>query len=218
MTPAFVHIPKTAGKSVRQALRDIPGLWDIRHSTIPNQRKKLEREGRDFPQDLYAFCFVRNPFTRLRSSFYHLRELSRTDEKTQTAALARTLDQEYGGDFCAFVRGRGFASYRFAHFTPQSKWIFDPEGRNAMSFIGAFERMEEDFKILYALLGGQGVKELPYLNKTRDEKYRDGSWEEEWSGDMVSIIVEFYRQDFERLGYSPLIVDCELPPKTRSTL
>ena len=116
MKLVFVHIPKTAGNSVRRALaKSGLDIIDIGHST-PRRQGLLGKE-------YFRFCFVRDPYSRLRSAFYHL--IAVGDEPNQANCLHEmrvAIRAAYGDDFNKFVLDGVFEKVKIAHFFPQSYW------------------------------------------------------------------------------------------------
>ncbi|MAS88198.1 MAG: hypothetical protein CMH30_09545 [Micavibrio sp.] len=210
-TPVFIHIPKTAGKSVRKALEDVPNLIDIKHSTIDIQRKQYRKRGKEFPEDIFSFCFVRNPYKRLMSSFYHLSEVSDVAQ-TSFTQNRRKLREEYKLNFQNFVMDKGFEKYDFGHFKHQTRWLLDENGLEVVDSIGRFEYLQQDFSKLYFYLSGKSGVILPKINKTISKNYSDDfltSWDEK----MLSLVAGYYKKDFEYLGYSYDIKDAASLPK-----
>jgi hypothetical protein len=78
----FIHIPKTAGTSIEEALRDescqlLPGEWDYRRAPHAPLNHLTLQEVADCgiltPAQLksyFKFCFVRNPWDRLVSEIF----------------------------------------------------------------------------------------------------------------------------------------------------
>lgn len=202
MKPLFVHIPKTAGKSVRAALRNMDGLIDIGHSNLGNYARNQKRLGIAVQaEDYFTICFVRNPFARLRSAFYHLQEINDQDRGAITKDIIQKrteLMKTYGTNFRAFVMERGFEKFDISHFYPQAQWYQDKSGTRCVNFIGYFETLQDDFSALAKHLGYPTLT-VPHRNKTVTKAYIDGK--DGWSREMVDICYDFYRIDFDYLGY-----------------
>jgi hypothetical protein len=61
-------------------------------------------------------------------------------------------------------------------------------------FVGRFERFDEDCAVITAKLNMANT--LPHMRRTLR-----GGWKEYLDGDDIELCREFYREDFERLGY-----------------
>lgn len=186
----FVHIPKTAGNSVREGLGVVPNVVDIGHSTLKNQKL--------LGKDIYSFCFVREPYKRLRSAFYHLSDLEHSSGKETSKFQNRRvkLVKEYGGDFKSFVTDRGYEKFKFAHFYPQTFWTHQ-NGAQIVDFIGRLETINEDWMKLSDALG---VKLLP-LKKKNSTTVSSYNSKETLNKSHMNEIVDFYIRDYVYLGY-----------------
>src|SRR5437868_3464466 len=108
----FVHIPKSAGISIRHSLSLNLGS----HTTLARYRSLLPP--RVF-ENCFKFTFVRNPWDRLVSAFLFLKKGGKGNEK-----WARKHLSAYD-DFEAFVRQWVTRKniWSFAHFRPQFQFI-----------------------------------------------------------------------------------------------
>ena len=182
----FIHIPKTAGTSlVKSIYGDVSAEG---HRNVFFYKKiftnQLER--------YFKFCFVRNPYERLYSSYKFLQKggMNKHDEKAFTIHLKKYTDFE------SFVLN-GLSKEllnEIIHFIPQTNFICSDKGVILVDFIGKFENLEEDIKILEKKIN---LKiSLPHLNRNKKENYLSVYTEE-----MMSKVKEFYKNDFEILGY-----------------
>lgn len=111
----FVHIPKTAGISITSGLfQNIGGS----HRTIKNYL--LYFNNKDF-NNYYKFCFVRNPWDRLLSSYFFLKAggLNETDANWAKKHLANCNSFE---DFVTNYLEKDFV-LDYIHFKPQFEFI-----------------------------------------------------------------------------------------------
>jgi hypothetical protein len=189
--PVFVHIPKTAGNSVRAALSNkLEGLIDIGHSTV--QRRKLSNDR------YFSFCFVRHPLTRLRSAFYHLVDVNYAVgvQSNQFQAKREAMRQRYGDDFHAFIVDRGYAKYDIAHLYPQTTWTH--QGcLQIVDFIGRLESIDLDWQRLSKALGTD-LPQLERRNPTLNIKYSE---DDDLPPTALTAARDFYGADFFHLEY-----------------
>lgn len=182
----FIHVPKTAGYSIGQAL--FGGVTG--HD--PLRRLWLFYTPEEFDQ-YFKFAFVRNPWERLVSAYvYHMQD-------RHSPAVQTWIRQQFGGfaDFDEFVRHwvpqRAIRSERM-HFRPQSYFI-TLGGRVGVDFLGRMETLEEDFATIARRLGRE--VSLPRLNATpRDRPYRDY-----YTAVSRQIVADVYAEDIQRFGY-----------------
>jgi hypothetical protein len=189
----FIHIPKTAGTSIEEALRDetcqlLPREWD--HACIPHTPlnhltlRELADYGVLSPEQLRAyfkFCFVRNPWDRLISEVFcpwvapQFKDLSVEQRIRWACELAATTN--------------GIGN----HLRLQREFI-DSDGLQ-MDFVGRFERLAEDFDQVCQLLGIPAS--LLHLNRTDHCPYQ-----EYYDQETRELAAATYRRDIAEFGYT----------------
>lgn len=175
----FVHINKTAGSSIEEAL----GL-PFQHLTA---REMRELVGSERWEQGFSFAFVRNPWDKV-ASHYHFRV------KTNQTGLG----QDPIGFNDWVVRAYGERDSRYYDqpkmFMPQVEWIDDERGVCLVEFVGRYERLEKDFATVCERTGRGG--ELPHL-KSSDRPH----YEELYSERAAEVVARRFRRDIERFGY-----------------
>ena len=138
----FIHIPKTAGSSVAQALatssRHVPYFEYERINQL-----KFDR--------FFKFAFVRNPWDRLVSTYFFLKNGGVNELDRRFAA-----EQLAGYDnFAAFVEGWLSEEniWSWVHFKPQHFFICDAKRRVRVDFVGRTETIATDFRTVCEQLG-----------------------------------------------------------------
>ncbi|MEM7506056.1 MAG: sulfotransferase family 2 domain-containing protein [Pseudomonadota bacterium] len=184
----FIHIPKTAGISLIDALFGQP--MGLSHTRIRTYRMLLsDEEYRRF----HKFCFVRNPYDRLYSAFSFLKTGGLTAEDA-----AWTANNLYPyATFEQFVMEwlSEEAAHSYYHFQPQVGFTHI-RGVNQMDFTGRFETLAEDYDTLRARLGtGAGLKRINVGEK------RQAAWRELYTSAMLDRVGKIYARDFESFGY-----------------
>lgn len=200
----FIHIPKTAGTSLRVVLNRHaagPGLGNFLSRRIgrlfPGLERRVFYRWRTFEphlryaevQDLlpaaelsacFKFCFVRNPYERLVSFFRHI--------ETHTEHPYHRRVAGWGGF-------QGLVAHLAELAEPsQRAFVVDRDGRPAMDFVGRFERVGEDFAAVAEKLGIES--RLPHRNANPTARWRDFYTEE-----LRREVRRFYAEDFEAFGY-----------------
>lgn len=186
----FIHVPKTAGTSIAQALGVCPGH-------IPVSRY-IARDPDRFAR-AFSFGFVRNPWSRAHSSFNYLRSAIGLN----TSPDVRWSEEHLASydTFEAFVLALRDKStrrkiLRWRHFRAQADWMYVPGRQDcAISFIGRFEHLHADTAACAGILGT--TVSLPHMRKART--YRT----ERYTPQMVSIIADLYQRDVDLFGYTP---------------
>ena len=132
----FIHIPKTAGTSLVQSI----------YLKSPEGHRKaafFKSLFKDRFIKFFKFCFVRNPYDRLYSSYKFLESggVNRHDVNAFQKYLMNYKDFE---DFV--LNGLSVELLdEIIHFAPQTNFICDQEGVILVDFIGRFENLEKDF-------------------------------------------------------------------------
>lgn len=183
----YVHIPKTGGISVNDALWGNPG----------GVHKSMEEYARIFSastlQEYFKFTFVRNPWDRLVSAWFFLKAGG------HHAADARWAERHLGAynDFDAFVMNWLTPENARAalHFRPQTDFL-KLNGKIAVDFIGKMERFAEDFDYVKHRIGRDDA-ELPHKNRSKREDYH-GYYNEATRKRVATV----YAEDIALLDYS----------------
>lgn len=182
----FIHIPKAAGISVHKGLF---GFDTLGHLKFSDYQKYLEASKIN---DFRTVTFVRNPYNRLVSSYFYLKNGGRGDK----------LDLEYQDIIAPYKTFQDFVMlflspkniYSLEHLIPQVEWLYNEEGQLNIDFIGRFENLENDF----GLLKDKWVKSatsLMHLNKTKE------SQKTLFTAEMLTVINRLYFKDFQELNY-----------------
>jgi hypothetical protein len=226
----FVHIAKTGGTSIRDALwyykwtdpYRIPQFLCSRLSALTGHRigakfprhAKLVAAQEMLPravfEGLFKFAFVRNPWDLQVSSYHHIR-------RERPELIARV------DGFEAFLRWK-FDPARPPQYHAdmstelQSDYLIDLRGRSLIDFVGRYEFLAEDFAEACRRIGIR-CPELPHARKAHD---RQRDYRSYYNDATAQLIADHYRPDIERFGYrfdSPLASnldgagrDLPLPP------
>lgn len=180
----FFHVPKTAGSSVRAAIARLPGSQDITKPTkhlMPAEIDRVLQPGEVARSRLYfSFCFVRDPWERFGSlhRFLVLRHREKYDVPVDLNDFASALAEQR------------------CRLQPRHSTRPQVDFASGVSFIGRFERMEEDVAHVGQLIGAPHLR-LKHKNSSGDQVcYRD-----RMTARSEAIIAAFYKQDIERFGY-----------------
>lgn len=171
----FIHIPKTGGLSIRKGMFecDYEGPF---YGSIPPQY-----------QDLFKFCFVRNPYDRMVSAWKYYKEFFKTFMSFKqfiTISMDDTIDYHES-------RQIDSKSWLRHHSIPQTH----PYNCLQMAdFIGRFENINKDMGIICDHLNIKA--QLPHINKTKRDKYQDY-----YDVETRRLVKEFYKKDLELLEY-----------------
>lgn len=185
----FIHIPKAAGTSVLELLtngsmsRDhLP--WFVYY--VANSKRF---------KSYYKFAFVRDPWERAYSAY---RYLISGGNHSSDLIISREIKQF--GTFDNFlIEGLGRGHFR-SHllFLPQSSFIIGNDARPVVNFLGRYETIRKDFKVIGQQLGINGT--LPHRNKT-DADAKINPELIYHRNEAVDVITEVYKEDIKSFGY-----------------
>ena len=203
----FVHIYKTGGDSLTDALRPyadrfpgdeairrIVGLWTRYIGGLP---PALLRERHRFPKHIdaltlyeripeeqvagsFKFAFVRNPWD-WQVSLYHY---ARSNPNTHQTAEYRALD-----GFEDYVRWRLEKGQR-----TQKSFISNLDGQIIVDFVGRFETLNRDFQAVCDKIGITAA--LPHINASERTRYQDY-----YTPETRDAIGELFEDDIEAFDY-----------------
>lgn len=185
----FIHIPKTAGTSLADAIFAQPSAH------IPLVRYYLF-DRRRF-HDYFKFCVVRNPYDRARSAFYQLRTYVDRATTPDTLWARDSLSKEMS--FSEFVLRMQFDGYRRralnqTHFRPQYEWASIPGLGLCVDKVYRFERLSEASADLSRQLGFS--VQVPRLRTS----YSPAD-DTDYTPELRKVIARAYAQDFRLFGY-----------------
>jgi hypothetical protein len=149
----FVHVPKTGGSNVAQAL--FGGSWHVPYFEYESINPRKFRQ-------FFKFAFVRNPWDRFVSTYFFLKNggVNELDRRFAAENLAG-----YGG-FAEFVEGwlNEKNIWSWVHFRPQHYFICDANFCPRVDFIGRTETIDADFRFICQRLGV--IADLKWNNRS----------------------------------------------------
>ncbi|OKH18511.1 hypothetical protein NIES208_05625 [[Limnothrix rosea] IAM M-220] len=184
----FIHIPKCAGCSINNNL--FPGLDSIGHVTLSEYSLVIDQKEFD---DLWKFTFVRNPWDRLVSAYYFLKQGG-------LKGIEKPWFNEHLGEFSDFndfvIKWLSSETVsKHAVFQIQSQYI-ELNGKISMDFIGRLESFDNDLKAIAQHIG-LGIVHQERVNVTKKRpKYRDA-----YNTQTRKIVARVYQKDIENFGY-----------------
>ena len=216
----FIHIPKSAGKSVISSL----GLEKLNTFQSAGQfyypghpvtfghmslaeliRARLVSE-RDL-EDAFVFTFVRNPYARAISLFRYLLQIRRLTDVVspgfRDSITAGEVDHVVvANEFLRFLHrvadgipGIGvYNTFGLSQANPQVRWL---EGLK-VDFVGSYERFSSDFRIVSShILGAE--REPEHVN--RSVFLGDFDRAVFLGREARALIEQIYEEDFEAFSY-----------------
>jgi hypothetical protein len=205
----FVHIAKTGGTSVREALqplrwrdpwyyaqgichrlhglsRDRIGMKFPRHAKAILAKEALPEA---FFDGLFKFTFVRNPWDLQVSSYHHIRR-----------SWPHLMEgREEFGDFLRwrFDPERPLEPHIETSNRLQTDHLVDLHGNLIVDFLGRYENLLADFEAVCQRIGIR-TPTLPHKRKASDRLQDYRSY---YTDDTVGLVARHFAKDVEMLGY-----------------
>jgi hypothetical protein len=206
----YVHIPKTAGTSLKEYFRAFEQAGDIHiqrqadaeraaansHILLGKHSRAVQicqAIGEERFDSFFKFSLVRNPFDRTVSTFLFLKHNFRN--WSNSAAMDKFESLE------AFVRSGLFRrAGPSGIFEPQARWLLKPNGELSTDYVGRLETLESDvMNVLKAL--GLPMTGAPVPQQNRSHGIRSPLVSELSLGAVVDAIRLRYAVDFELFNY-----------------
>lgn len=204
----YVPIPKVASTSLLTAFAEILGVGletggDPHDATYPGP-VPIEALHRLLYPGFFTFGFVRNPWDRLVSCY---RDKIRNDVGGTTTFTIRPGVADCLAHIGAFGPGMSFDAFAAAvasipdraadqHFRSQHTFLTNRKGEIAMDFIGRYETLEDDFRIVRERTGLPEI-ELPRLQAApRIDDYRAF-----YRPETRDLVAKRFEKDIECFGY-----------------
>ena len=168
----FLHIPKTGGKMLEQVFSAV-GLKSG-HDIITSKP-----EG-------YSFTIVRNPFDRLVSCFFYLKDGGCHVGDAEDAARY-DIPQNIFSDWIKLIATDPNYYFEQQHIMPMMTRIGKVE---YFDRIALFENLREEAQWLYREVFDQDIQELPIVNQSKHKHF-----EEYYSRDTKNIVEKLYHDD-----------------------
>ncbi|MFA6010633.1 MAG: sulfotransferase family 2 domain-containing protein [Desulfobacteraceae bacterium] len=211
----FVHVPKTAGTSIKRYLagydmkrnfRPTPDfrpdpddiLYLYQHLTAEQLREELRtHDSAVIERSFFQFAFVRNPWDRVLSAFVYLSHGGGGSLKDLENAWKL---KAFNLSFKSFVKdGLQHFGENVSHFLPQYHWTHKNLSDIPIDYIGRFENLQVDLeKILMIIRPGQSFvsDQFPWLRKSDHDHYSVY-----YDDETKDLVADFYREDIKLLGY-----------------
>jgi len=192
----FVHITKTAGVSIRSALRSCAspypkGLWETK--PVHSQYKEYARAV-DISK-YYVFACVRNPWTRLVSLYCYWRAGTGAHPHNHGIdALTRKVSfRNWVSYISKLTDGESPIDYR--HIRNQCEWLEGEGGQINLDRIIRFEELPKGFAQVCADLNLH--KKLPHKNNTKHKDYRTY-----YNSKTRDTVARMFSRDIRQFGYT----------------
>ena len=179
----FVHIPKTAGRSVFLMLNNGEALQGS-HASARDYKSYLGAQYENY----FSFAIVRNPWDRMVSLYFHRKQYSTT---TNARNDFQSFEEFLWYVYDSFKEGN---CNKFNY--TQSSYICDGD-KVLVKFIGRFETLEQDIKLIFEHIGIIVPSQLKHEHKTSREHYT-----KYYNDELVQIVNDVFIEDINRFNYT----------------
>ena len=183
----FVHIPRTAGTSVEQAIRP-DWSWESfkeEKHILASTAKTIYKEYWD---DYFKFSFIRNPWDRMVSmskySYFYGCEIN--NGKLDVSDYKKKFPQ-----IEIDSRSKSVAD----KYSPISNAVYLNILNEELDFIGRFEKLQEDYNKVCSTIG--------CTNKLghKEQGEEKANYTKFYTEDVKKVVGEVYKKDIEYFGY-----------------
>lgn len=193
----FIHIPKNSGSAMTEELqktyKDSKLLMNCQRDGMNIGIDKMHLYydvidkfiSKNTLDDYFKFCIIRNPYNKLYSSWYFIKE--RHGYKDVNDFIKYKLDEE-------FIYGKELIPRDArVHYRPQFTFVYDNENNKFADFIIKYENLNEDISKMNETYGlnislyDNGNTQKSYINLLNKES--------------ITKINSLYKKDFELFNY-----------------
>lgn len=188
MKPVFIHIPKTAGTSIRSALKITFKNKETNNTHIPWSAARMKKHYRSQGENVFLFSCVRNPYDRAVSIHSHFSKkmvrANRLNYVFQELCMRLPLN-----DFWSTVNVEALRPH-IPHLRTQHSFLKGAD----MDKVMRFENLQDDWKKVSAILG-RSTLQLP-------TKMKGAKTKPKLSYSSVHRINSLFEEDFHHYGYN----------------
>jgi hypothetical protein len=178
----FVHIPKNAGTSISLSLYG----RTFHHRTFKSFRYC------SFHENIKSFALVRNPWDRLVSAYFFLKNKGSSSTKVDELSLQQVNLESFDSFVYSLIGKNLLKLDPVLH--PQTHYLFDSQLKN-VDFIYKFEDI---FNLEKSLCNDLGIKVT--VSKCNQGVVR-GDYHEFYNDDILLIVNDLYSADINYLEY-----------------
>lgn len=187
----FIHVPKAAGNAL---IKTLFGASATGHDPL---RRYLSHNSEKF-YSYYKFAVVRNPYDRLVSSFFYLKQggIGFFDNDFAESYL-NDIDsfEEFVTRLGSDDEFRG-AIMSWVHFVPQLDFITLDGSNVAVDRVIKLESIDQEISELCEKLG------VPPVKMIKDNMSQRKSYKTYYTPELISIVSSLYKDDLAVLNYT----------------
>jgi len=196
---SYIHIPKTGGVSVKNAL--YPSCFINNKDITGGHLLAKERVNEKHWKESFKFTFVRNPWDQVISAyFFRTKNIHQKKIKLSFEQWIRKASED--PSILSPVIRKLFKN-------GQRGWITNDQDKIIVDFVGKFENLSDDWKHICQQIGLE--KELKLYNSSQHQHYSYYYTEE-----TRKIVAAIFQKDIEMFNYT--FEDLTIKPKNKNFL
>tara|TARA_R100000781_G_scaffold90505_1_gene55956 strand:- start:11 stop:574 length:564 start_codon:yes stop_codon:yes gene_type:complete len=178
----FIHIPKTAGTSIRSYMARHCS-WDKNRVRQPKKHASIKEIKNEFPVEYETykkFAIIRNPYDRIVSYFFYLKRLNNY--------YVRGIDFKIWLNYLVDIKKENINNSELQKTFPQNSWVDDTVS------ILKFENLEKEINSFFK----KEIK-LPKTNTSNHQNFL-----EYYDENSLNNVYNIFKEDFEKFNYKKL--------------
>jgi len=172
----FIHIPKCAGMSISSHFHSERIRQPRKHASIKEIKDEFPLEYKTYRK----FAIVRNPYDRMVSYFFYLKESNNY--------YVKDIDFKQWLNYLVGIKSKNIDNYELRKTFPQCSWI-----DNTVNVL-KFENLEEEISVFLK----KEIK-LPKINKSNHKNFLTYYNEE-----SLNNVYNIFQKDFKKFNYEKL--------------
>jgi chondroitin 4-sulfotransferase 11 len=214
----YFPIPKAATQALKTYFKSLTGIKSASpHSAFFNFIQPADLVSQPKYHEYFKFTFVRNPWSRLVSSFETKLPYVDLNVPLYRKAQVPRLNRKYpvmnpNMTFAEFIEAISATPdpYLDKHLTSQSKYLTDDSGNLLVDYIGKVEFFNEDFgKVINLANISENIAPVPCIRKTKmgSKSLSRLPYRQYYDRHLWNLVGERFKQDIELFGYEYLKFD-----------
>jgi len=183
----YISIPRVASTSIQESLLRNIDEDSIGHQDLVNYEQAEDKYGKPALNKNFVFSFVRNPWDRMVSIFFHQAE---TNPKLLYSTGARTFE-----DFVNEVTQNRLGTLHDLCHT-QVSMLKNKFSDIRLDYTGRFEELNRDYKTVCEAISIEPTR-LRKLNQSYHFNYKHY-----YNDDLKSKVARFFEEDIDTFKYT----------------